>query len=84
MPRLLFIVRLYEVQRRRVNTVTHPRGLGAVIKQMAQMRAAIGAMNLGPHHEEASVRILIDVLADKWRPEAGPAATGIVLFTGAE
>src|SRR5437660_604264 len=71
-----------EVQREGVDTVPESRRLWAVLKNVAQMTAALLAQNLNSFHEKATVGFFLDVLLFKWRPEAGPPGSRIKLCIG--
>src|SRR5438477_6125941 len=51
---------------------------------MAEMAAAIRAHDLGPHHSEGRIALLVDRLVARRRGEGRPAAARVVLGLGAE
>src|SRR5438876_4918060 len=75
---------LLQFQCRRVDAVTLPGGLRAVREDVAEMAAAVRAHDLGAHHAEGLVPLLIDRLLAGGRVERGPAAAGVVLRVGDE
>src|SRR5207247_1072794 len=54
-------------------------GLGPVVEDMPQVPAAVGAVDLGPDHEERFVRLLLDQRALGRCVEARPPAVGVEL-----
>src|SRR5665647_312277 len=73
-----------EIQRRGVDAVMEERGLRAVVEDVAQVGAALGAADLDPFCEERKVVAVLDVLIIDGRREAGPARAVLVLHLRAE
>src|SRR5579859_4051360 len=72
-----------EIQSTPVRAVTKSRGPGAIVKDMAQMAAAPGAMEFGAHHAVAAVgaglhRPRLGI------PETGPAGAAVEFRRGVE
>ena len=66
-------------QRRGIDTETQTRRLRSVFKHVAQMGAAMFAMNLGAPSEPAVVRFGFDVRFVGWLPETRPTRPRIKL-----
>lgn len=67
---------LSELQRCRINTISQPRWLGAVVKNMSEMRFTAAAKYFRSPHEETIVTfffymILIDGFIKAWPSTAG-------------
>src|SRR5438874_10721426 len=68
-----------ELDRRRVDAVAQPGRRRAVVEDVAEVAAALGAGDLGADHEKAAVLVLLDRGALRRLVEAGPAAVGVEL-----
>src|SRR5438045_3209120 len=73
---LLLLFRL-QLQRRRVHAIAHPRRLGAVGKDVAQVRIAAGATDFGAAHAVGAVGMLFYGAFGNWLVKARPAGAGI-------
>src|SRR2546426_7089507 len=60
-----------------VDAVPQARRLRAVFEHMAQVGPAVGALDLGPPHEQAAIFLLFHVLFLDRRPETRPAGSGV-------
>src|SRR2546422_143712 len=60
-----------------VDAVPQARRLRAVFEHMAQVGPAVGALDLGPPHEQAAIFLLLHVLFLDRRPETRPAGSGV-------
>src|SRR5687768_3274908 len=69
---------LLELERCAVHAIALAGGLWPIGEDMAEMAAALGAMDLGAGHEMAGVGRGAD-RAGHWRPEGGPARAAFVL-----
>src|ERR1017187_575253 len=78
---LLFWVK---AQRRGVDAIALAGGSGAIRKNVAQVRVALGAKRLGALHEKAVVALGGDVFFRRGRRETRPSGAGIELLIGAE
>ena len=67
-----------------VHAVAQAGGLGAIVKDVAQVGLAFGAGNLVTDHAQASVGGGADIFFGDGRPETGPAGAGIKLGVGSE
>src|SRR6185503_12766188 len=74
---------LLELERRAVHAIALAGRLGAIREDMAEMAAALGAMDLGSGHEVAGVGRGLDGVGDR-RPEGRPARAAFVLGTRVE
>src|SRR5438445_13185776 len=68
-----------QLDRGAVDAVAQAGWLGAVVKDVAQVPAAIRARDLGPDHEVRVVRRLLDGSSLRRGVEARPATVGIEL-----
>src|SRR5450755_4169823 len=68
-----------EIERRGVHAVAQPRRLGAVVEDVAEVRAAAAAEDLGARGEEAAVLFRLDARLRQRRPEARPTRPRIEL-----
>src|SRR5690606_35720826 len=74
-----------EAERERVHAVAQPRGgAEAVVEDVAQMPAAVGAAHLGAHHAERGVFEKLHGIRVHRVVEAGPAAAGVELGAALE
>src|SRR3989454_472900 len=73
-----------EAQRRGVDAVAQARRRRAVVEQVAQVGIRVRRADLGAHHEERPVRLLLDVLGLERLGEARPAGAGLELVERAE
>src|SRR6185437_3021183 len=73
---LLFLV---ELQRGAVEAVAQPCRLWPIVEQVAEVAAALGAVNLGPTHVVARVDVGFHGIGSQRSEEARPARTGIEL-----
>src|SRR5580692_5649054 len=73
------LAQLYESHRCRVHAVTQPRGSGAVIEDVAQMRIAQSAGNGRANLHQASIDSIHNILLRDGLPEARPARARIEL-----
>src|SRR5262249_12778330 len=64
-------------QRSAVDAIARAGGFGSVGEDMAEMRAARGATDLGAAHEPRTILVFADGVRFGWRTEAGPAGAGI-------
>lgn len=64
---------LSELQRGSVNAITQAGWFGAVVEDVAEVRAAACAFDLGADLAEASVNFLNYILSIHRLPKAGPA-----------
>src|SRR5690606_24988797 len=78
------LVSFFEVERRGVDAVAQAGWLRAVLEDVAQVGAAVGADDLGAPHEPAVVLFFANVLRLQRFPKAGPAAARIIFRTRAE
>src|SRR6185369_4467037 len=69
---------LLELERRAVHAIALAGGLGAIREDMAEMAAALGAMDLGAGHEVAGVGRCVDRALHRC-PEGRPARAAFVL-----
>src|SRR5664279_2605106 len=69
----------FELERRGIHAVTHPRRLGAVRKDVAQVGVAGCAHHLGAAHPERVVGLLADVVRGHRRGERWPAGARLEL-----
>ena len=76
---LVGIPRPLELQRRGVDAVAEPRGLGPVLEDVAEVAVAGGAPHLGARHEEAPVGLRVHRAGVDRLPEAGPPGARIEL-----
>src|SRR5215210_9056069 len=75
---------LLELQRQGVDAVALTGGAGAVVEDVAQVRAAAGAQDLGARHAEAAILLQADGLGHRGLREARSARPGIELRVGRE
>src|SRR5213594_5054278 len=68
-----------ELEGGRIDAVPETRRPRTVVEHMPQVGPAVGALDLGPPHEQAAILLFIDAFLPRWRPEARPARSGIVL-----
>src|SRR5882672_4422295 len=73
-----------EAERRGVDAVTQAARLGTVVENMTQVRAAIGAIDLGAHHAETAIGVGAHAITCQRQPETRPAGTGVVFVLGVE
>src|SRR4051795_13132173 len=76
--RLLVVLR-HEVERQAVHAEALPGRCGPVIEDVAQVRAASGAADLGPDHPVTAVDDELDRLCHRWLGEARPATARLEL-----
>ena len=81
--RELFRLR-YKFQRNRIHAIAQSGRLGAVVEDVAEMRAAPRASNFGTLFSDAVVRFFIHILAMQYLKEAWPTGPRIELVLGAE
>ena len=77
-------VGLLEVDARRVDAIAKSGRLRTVVEDVAEVATAVGTRDLGSHHPERPVFVLVDVLVDVRRDEARPAAARVELGFGSE
>src|SRR3989344_4744913 len=75
---------LFQFERSRVDAVAQTGWFRAVGKVMTQVRAALGAHDLGATHEEFLVIFFSDVFLVRRLIETRPAGAGVELGVGAE
>src|SRR5437867_3279350 len=73
-----------QIERAGVDAVALAGGAGAVVEHVAQMATAALARHLGPDHEEALVRVQLDVRSVHGLGEAGPPGSRFELRPGVE
>src|SRR5262249_49178518 len=73
-----------EVETHRVQTVAQTGGCRPVVEDVAEVRAAGRAMDLGAAHEQAAVFLGLDVFRRRRRPKVRPTRTRFELGVGAE
>src|ERR1700694_982592 len=73
-----------QVERRRVDAVTLAGRTGSVVEDVAEVRAAVAAANLGTHHAVAVVGAQLDALGDGRLREARPTGARLELGVRAE
>src|SRR5216683_6357488 len=71
-----------ELDRRRVDAVAKAGRVRAVVEDVTKVAAAVGAGDLGPDHEKASVLVFLDGGTLRRRVEARPAAVGVEFGLG--
>ena len=62
-----------------VDAIPQPRRIRTVIEDVSQVGAAVRALDLGPPHEQAVVRLLLHALFLNGRPETRPPGSGVEL-----
>src|SRR5689334_19100236 len=67
-------IALVEIERGRVDAVTQPGGVRAVLEHVAEVRIAAAALDLGADHAVADIAVLRDVGRHGGPQEARPAA----------
>jgi hypothetical protein len=75
---------LRELQRGGVHAVTQVGGLGAIIKNVAQVSLAFGARDFIPAHAQTQVSCLSDIFLCYRSPKTRPACSGIELCVRTE
>ena len=73
-----------ELERGGIQAVTQAGGLGAVLEDVAEVRAAAGAVDLVAHHAVAGIALGAHVHRIDGRVEAGPAGAGVELVLARE
>ena len=73
-----------KLDRRRVDTKSHPRGGRPVVEDVAEVAAATLAGDLGANHPQAGIGVLLDGPRGDDLVEAGPAAVGVELVVALE
>src|SRR6185369_13803636 len=86
-PRKLRLGRLFllhQVEGSRVHAVAQAGGAGAVVEDVAEVATAAAAQDLGAHHPEGAVLVVLHRLGPDRLPEAGPAGSGVELGVARE